>query len=251
MESQPLVSVIMPCYNTERYIAQSIESILSQTYKNWELIITDGPSSDNTPSIIRRYCEQDKRIYLIIPNQHQGIAEARHTSIQNSHGRFLAFLDSDDIWVNDKLEKQVAFMLQNGFAFTYGNYEIIGMDGKPIGKVIRNGGIVDYHKYLKNTILGCGSVMVDKERIGEILQPSDSVNDDMGLWCSILRNGIKAYPINDVLYYYRIRDNGASSHRFKMMKSVWNVYRQQEKMTIYDAFCCFASYAFNAIQKRL
>lgn len=245
------VSVIMPCYNTEKYIAQSIESVIGQTYPHWELVVTDGPSSDNTASIVRRFCEQDQRIRLIIPSAHQGIAEARHTSIMNAHGRYLAFLDSDDIWMNDKLEKQVAFMQKNGYAFTYGNYEVINMDGNSTGKVVHNGGIVDYDTYLRNTILGCGSVMLDKEKVGPILQPSDIVNDDMALWCSIMRNGIKAYPIDEVLYQYRLRDDGASSHRMKMVKSVWKVYRKQEQFSLLKSAICFSSYAFNAIKKRL
>lgn len=251
MENQPLVSVIMPCYNTEKYIAQSIESVIRQTYPNWELVITDGPSSDNTVPIVKKYCEQDQRIHLITPSKHQGIAEARHTSIMNSHGRYLAFLDSDDIWMNDKLEKQVAFMEKTGYAFTYGNYEILNMDGTLTGKVIHNGGIVDYEKYLGNTILGCGSVMLNKEKVDQIVQPSDEVNDDMALWCSIMRHGIKAYPMDEVLYQYRIRNNGASSHRMKMVKSVWKVYRKQEKLSLMKSISCFVCYAFNAFKKRL
>ncbi len=251
MENQPLVSVIMPCYNTEKFIAKSIESVIRQTYLNWELIITDGPSSDNTASIVRAYCEQDQRIHLIVPSKRRGIADARHNSIQNARGEYLAFLDSDDIWVKDKLEKQIAFMKKEGYAFTYGNYEIIDDDGTPIGKIIRNGGVVDYNKYLRNTIIGCGSVMLDKNRIGQILQPAEDVNDDMALWCSIMRHGIKAYPMDEVLYQYRIRDDGASSQRMKMVKSVWKVYQKQEKLSLPKSVFCFTSYAFNALLKRL
>lgn len=251
MERCPLVSVIMPSYNTERFIAKSIDSVLNQTYANWELIISDGPSNDNTAAIVNNYCEQDQRIRLITPTKHINIAEARFTSIQNSKGRYLAFLDSDDIWVNDKLEKQVKFMQDHHYAFTYGDYEIIDSNGQRTGKTIRNGGVVDYNKYLRNTILGCGSVMLDKEQVEQIIQPADDVNDDMGLWCSILRKGIKAYPLDEVLYQYRIRNDGASSHRLKMVKSVWNVYRKQEKLSWVKSVFCFLSYGFNAIKKRL
>lgn len=251
MENQPLVSIIMPCYNTERFIAKSIESVINQTYENWELIITDGPSTDNTVSIIQKFCEHDSRIRLIIPNHHTGIAEARYTSIQNSNGEFLAFLDSDDIWVSDKLEKQVPFMQRNNYAFTYGNYKILNSDGILTGQVIQNGGIVDYETYLRNTILGCGSVMLDKKKIGQVILPDDDVNDDMALWCSIMRNGLKAYPLDEVLYLYRIRNDGASSHRFKMVRSVWKVYRKQEKLSLSKSIVCFLGYAFNAVKKRM
>lgn len=247
----PLVSIIMPCYNAERYIAQSIESVLAQTYQEWELLITDGPSTDNTAEIVNDYCNKDNRIHLIIPDQHQNIAEARYTSIQHSKGKYLAFLDSDDIWVKDKLEKQVAFMIDNDYAFTYGNYQIIDPKGVSVGKTICNEGIVDYDKYLKNTLIGCGSVMIDSDKVGDIAMPLDDVNDDMGLWCSIMRNGVKAYPIDEVLYYYRVRNDGASSHRFKMMKSVWRVYRKQEQMGFWKSTACFISYAYHAVKKRL
>lgn len=241
----------MPCYNAERYIAQSIESVLAQTYQEWELLITDGPSTDNTAEIVNDYCNKDNRIHLIIPDQHQNIAEARYTSIQHSKGKYLAFLDSDDIWVKDKLEKQVAFMIDNDEAFTYGNYQIIDSKGVLSGKTIYNGGVVDYDKYLKNTLIGCGSVMIDSDKVGKIAMPLGDVNDDMGLWCSILRNGIKAYPIDEVLYYYRVRNDGASSRRFKMMKSVWKVYRKQEQMSLWQSSVCFISYAYHAVKKRL
>ena len=251
MTDKPLVSIITPVYNCEKYLPLTIESVQAQTYENWELIITDGPSSDNTASIVRAYCEQDQRIHLIVPSKRRGIADARHNSIQNAKGEYLAFLDSDDIWVRNKLEKQIAFMKNEDYAFTYGNYEIIDDDGTPIGKIIRNGGVVDYNKYLRNTIIGCGSVMLDKNRIGQILQPAEDVNDDMALWCSIMRHGIKAYPMDEVLYQYRIRDDGASSQRMKMVKSVWKVYQKQEKLSLPKSVFCFTSYAFNALLKRL
>lgn len=251
MENQPLVSIIMPSYNTEKYIAKSIESVLDQTFKAWELIITDGPSTDNTQTIIKKYCEQDHRIRLIIPSKHLGIAEARHISIQNSRGKFLAFLDSDDVWKKDKLSIQIAFMEKYGYAFTYGNYEVIHSDGTFTGKIVRNNGIIDYEHYLRNTIIGCGSVMVKRDVVDPIVQPAEDVNDDMALWCSMLRKGINVYPIDKVLYQYRLRDDGASSHRMKMIKSVWKVYRKQEKLSFGKSLMCFSCYAFNALKKRL
>lgn len=251
MDQKPLVSVIMPSYNTEKYIAKSIDSVLRQTYQNWELIITVNPSIDRTAIIAKEYCERDPRIHLITPDQHQGIAEARQTSIQQARGRYLAFLDSDDIWVHEKLEKQVKFMQDNDLAFTYGDYEIIDTNGKPTGKIIHNDGIVDYNKYLKNTIIGCGSVMLDKEKVGEIKAPSNEVNDDMGLWCSIMRRGVVAYPLGEVLYQYRVRNDGTSSQRMKMVKSVWMVYRKQERLPLSKSIWCFLCYAFNATKKRL
>ena len=121
----PLVSIIMPCYNAERYIAQSIESVLAQTYQNWELLITDDCSTDKSVEIISKYSKNDDRISVIVPDEHQGIARTRNMSISRARGRFVAFLDSDDIWYPEKLEKQVNYMLENDLAFTYSSYEII------------------------------------------------------------------------------------------------------------------------------
>lgn len=251
MNEQPLVSVIMPSYNAERYIAQSIESVLAQTYSHWELLITDDCSTDRTQEIIRSYAEKDERVKLLSRSSKQGAASARDNSIKKAKGSFVAFLDSDDIWVNDKLERQVAFMLENDCAFSYSDYELIDAESNSLHKVIRNAGIVDYRKYLRNTIIGCGSVMINTEKTGKLVSPVDGVNDDMGLWCSVLRKGFKAYPIPEVLYQYRVRNDGLSAHRFQTVKSVWHVYRQQEKLSLWFSLWCFVGYAFNAVKKRL
>ena len=118
----PLVSIIMPCYNAERYIAQSIESVLAQTYQSWELLITDDGSKDNSVKIATKYSLEDERINLLVPDEHQGIARTRNMSISRAKGRFIAFLDSDDIWYPEKLEKQINYMLENDVAFTYSSY---------------------------------------------------------------------------------------------------------------------------------
>ena len=251
MEKQPLVSIIMPSYNAEGFIAESIESVLHQTYQNWELIITDDRSSDHTPDIVQSYCEKDPRINFVIANQHSGIAGTRNQCLARAKGRFVAFLDNDDLWVPEKLKKQVRFMLEKDCAFVYSEYELMNEDGSPKGKTIRTAGIINYDKYLKNTIIGSGTIMLDKEKTGSLQMPFNATSDDMALWCKILKDGHQAYPIKEVLMKYRVRKNSASANKLKAAKDVWLVYRKQEKLSFCHALTCFFCYACNAVIKRV
>lgn len=249
--NQPLVSVIMPSYNAEQYIAESIESVLAQTYSEWELVITDDCSSDKTPEIAKAYGEKDPRINFCVAKQHSGIAETRNQSLLRAQGRFIAFLDNDDLWMAEKLEKQVSFMLEQDHSFSYSEYELLNEDGTPKGKTIKTAGVIDYHKYLRNTIIGSGTIMLDREKTGPLTMPVNATSDDMALWCKILKEGHRAYPIKEVLMKYRVRNNSASANKWKAAGDVWKVYRNQEKLSFFESLECFVSYAFNAIKKRL
>ncbi len=251
MDSQPLVSVIMPSYNAEKYIAESIESVLHQTYPNWELLITDDCSRDRTPEIVQSYCQQDPRISFVIAKQHSGIAKTRNQSIARAKGQFIAFLDNDDLWVPEKIEKQVRFIIENNYAFVYSAYELMNEDGSPKGKTIKTAGVVDYNKYLRNTIIGSGTIMLDQDQTGSLVMPDNATSDDMALWCKILKDGHQAYPIPEVLMRYRVRSNSASANKLKAAKDVWLVYRNQEKLSFFRALTCFCCYAFNATIKRI
>lgn len=251
MESQPLVSIIMPSYNAESYIAESIESVLHQTYTNWELIITDDCSSDHTPEIVQSYCKQDSRIDFAIAQHHSGIAGTRNQCLSRAKGRFVAFLDNDDLWYPEKLEKQVRFMIENRCSFIYSEYELMNEDGTPKGKTIKTAGVIDYNKYLKNTIIGSGTIMLDTNKTGKLQMPDNATSDDMALWCKILKEGHHAYPMKEILMKYRVRSNSASANKLKAAKDVWIVYRKQEKLPFFYALTCFCCYAFNATIKRI
>ncbi len=248
---KPLVSIIMPSYNAERYIAQSIESVLAQTYQNWELLITDDGSTDKSVEIIRNYCNNDNRINLLVSDKNQGIAKTRNLSIARAKGRFVAFLDNDDLWLPEKLERQVGFMLDNEYGFTYTSYKLIDYQGVDKNKTIRTAGVLDYKKYLRNTIIGCGTVIIDIDIVGYFTMPMNDTSDDMALWLNILRKGFKAYPIEEVLHKYRVKKHSASSNKIKAASDVWRVYREDERLSWLKAACCFSCYAFNAIKKRL
>lgn len=251
MENQPLVSIIMPSYNAENFIAESIESVLHQTYSNWELIITDDCSSDHTPAIVQSFCKQDSRINFVIAKQHSGIASTRNQCLIRAKGRFVAFLDNDDLWYPEKLEKQVRFISENNYAFVYSEYELMNEDGSPKGKTIKTAGVINYDKYLKNTIIGSGTILLDTDKTGNLQMPNNATSDDMALWCKILKDGHQAHPMKEVLMKYRVRSNSASANKLKAAKDVWLVYRKQEKLSLCYAFTCFCCYAFNAVIKRI
>ncbi len=251
METQPLVSVIMPCYNMEKYVADSIASVQRQTYSNWELLIVDDVSTDETVKIVTKRTETDERIHFVVKPQHSGIADTRNQCIQMAQGRFLAFLDADDIWHPEKLETQVRFMLENHVGFTYSTYDWIDEEGNTLNKSINTIGRLDYETYLRNTIIGCSTVVVDKTIVGEIVVPRFRTSEDTATWLDILKQGHLAYAIDKPLVSYRIRRRSASSNKLKAAADLWKVYRRHEKLPFFKAIFFFSCYAFNAIKKRL
>ena len=229
MENPPLVSVIVPCYNMERFISDTIDSVVRQTYPHWELLIADDASTDGTVDIVQKHCAQDNRIQLVVKPQHSGIADTRNQCLKMAKGRYLAFLDADDLWHPEKLEE----------------------DGNPTGKTVKAAGNLDYNAYLHNTIIGCSTVMLDTEKVGTVVVPNFRTSEDAATWLNILRKGFIAYAIEQPLTSYRIRQHSASSNKLKASSDLWRVYRKNEKLSLFKAIACFSSYAFNAIKKRL
>ena len=251
MENQPLVSVIMPCYNMEKFIAYTIESVQRQTYPNWELLIVDDASTDGTAEIVKNHQIQDDRIQFVVKPKHSGIADTRNQCIKMAKGRFLAFLDADDIWHPEKLETQLGFMMEKNVGFTYSSYDWIDENGQTLNKFINTVGNLDYETYLRNTIIGCSTVMIDRDIVGDVVVPNFRTSEDAATWLDILKKGHLAYAIDDSLVSYRIRRKSASSNKIKASIDLWKVYRCNEKLPIIKATRCFACYAFNAIKKRL
>lgn len=251
MESQPLVSVIMPCYNMASYVSDSIKSVIAQTYPHWELLIVDDASTDETVNIIKSYAQADSRIKFAIKKQNSGISDTRNQCIQMAQGQFLAFLDADDIWHPEKLEKQLSFMLAKNIGFTYSTYDWIDEDGRIMNKFINTIGNLDYKTYLRNTIIGCSTVMVNKAITGDVFVPKFRTSEDTATWLDILRKGLMAYAIDESLVSYRIRRKSASSNKIRASIDLWKVYRQHEKLPFFKAIYYFSCYAFNAVKKRL
>lgn len=251
MENQPLVSVIMPCYNMEKFIAYTIQSVQKQTYPHWELCIVDDASTDETANIVRSFCNQDNKIRFVVKPKHSGIADTRNQCLKMAKGQYLAFLDSDDMWHPEKLEQQLQFMTQRNIGFSYSSYDCVDEAGNPLNKIVKTTGDLNYEAYLRNTIIGCSTVMIDKDIVGEVVVPNFRTSEDAATWLNILRKGFIAYAIEQPLTSYCIRQHSASSNKLKASADLWKVYRQNEKLPIFKAFECFLCYAFNAVKKRL
>ena len=245
------VSIITPVYNSEKFIKDTVESVLKQTYENWEMILVDDCSSDNSENIVKEFLDKDDRIKYIKLEENSGAAIARNKAIEMSTGRFIAFLDSDDIWAYNKLEKQINFMTKNNIGFSFTSYETMKEDGTKTGNIVRAPKIVDYEYLLRNTIIGCLTVVIDKEIVGDIRMPLLRTRQDFATWLSILKKGHKAYGIDEILSSYRLVEGSISSNKVKAAKRNWYVYRNVEKLSFIKSAYVFTGYTYNAIKKRI
>ena len=250
--NKDLVSIITPVYNAERFIEHTIKSVQIQTYCKWELILVDDCSKDNSYEIISQFCNEDNRIKYIKLEKNSGAAVARNIAIENAKGRYIAFLDSDDMWTEDKLEKQIEFMKNKDIAFSFTSYELMDEEGRLLNKVINVPSKINYKGYLRNTIIGCLSVIIDKEKIGDFRMPNIRANQDMATWLYIMRDRkCIAYGLDECLGRYRLVEGSISNNKIKASKSVWNVYRNIEKISVIKSCYYFLNYALNAIKKRI
>ncbi|USD29084.1 glycosyltransferase family 2 protein [Pseudoalteromonas sp. SCSIO 43201] len=244
--AEPLVSVVMPAYNSEKYIAKSIESVIAQTYQNWELLITDDRSSDSTQKIAEQYCATDKRIKLFVNKENAGAGVARNNSIMHAKGRYIAFLDSDDLWLTTKLEKQIAFMLEHNYALTYTSYQkftgdcYLGVVTPPLS--------TSYSKLLSSNVIGCLTAIYDTEIVGKQFMPLIRKRQDMGLWLKVLKITPKAYCLQETLAYYRI-DSGMTQNKFLVLKWQWRFYREVVKLNFLNACYHFSIYSIKGFIK--
>ncbi|WNF22649.1 glycosyltransferase family 2 protein [Mesobacillus jeotgali] len=249
MNEQPLVSIITPSYNAENYIEETIKTVLNQSYTNWEMIICDDCSRDRTVEIVEQYAKQDPRVKLIKLTENSGAAVTRNTAINNSSGRFIAFLDADDQWVPDKLTRQISFMLEKDVGFSFTGYEVMDDLGKSTEKVVQVPEKVNYQYLLKNTIIGCLTVVLDREKVGEVQMPLYRTRQDFALWLSILKKGHIAYGLNEVLARYRKTAGSISRNKVKAAKQNWIIYRKHEKLSLLPALWYFVNYAWNGYMK--
>ena len=244
-----LVSIITPSYNSSRFIEECVGSVLSQTYVNWEMLIVDDYSADNSLQILKKY--NDKRIQLIELDKNVGASESRNVAIRKAKGKYIAFLDSDDLWEPQKLEKQISFMEKEDVAFSFSTYQPISDDDSKLYSIIHAPKIVTYSSYLKKTIIGCLTVIIDREKTGGFEMPKIRSSHDMALWLLIMRRGFDAYGLDENLARYRIVSTSNTANKWRAAKDVWKVYRQFEKLSFFYSIWCFLNYAFNAIIKRI
>lgn len=223
-----LVSVIMPSYNTAEYISESIASVQEQTYADWELIIVDDCSTDNTDEIVKPFLS-DKRIKYIKNETNSGAAVSRNRALREAKGKWIAFLDSDDLWFPEKLEKQISFMKDNGYHFSYTNYVEIDEESKPNGKSVTGPKRITKHGMYNYCWMGCLTVMYDAETIGLIQIADIKKNNDYAMWLKACKKA-DCYLLDEVLAKYRKRSGSISNHGYtKLIKWHYKLYREAEK----------------------
>lgn len=243
------VSIIMPAYNASEFIEDSINSIISQTYKNWELIIVDDASTDHTVEVVNKIKLDEPRIILVRNYTNKGVAESRNIAINSASGRYIAFLDSDDLWLPDKLYKQLSFMRRNKVAFSFSSYQKFDSISEKRGRVIRVPKFITADEILRNTIIGCLTVMVDRMMTGEFQFPNLAHMEDNVTWYKILKRGFVAAGIQEVLALYRDGNISLTANKLHSAKLQWNVYRKYFKFSFLKAACLFAQYALNALKR--
>jgi len=246
-----LISIITPSYNSKRFIKNTIDSVISQTYQNWEMIIVDDRSTDGSVEYIKNLIQDDDRISIIALEKNIGAAEARNKALEIAQGKYIAFLDSDDMWIPEKIDRQLGFMKHNNYAFTFTAYVPISEDGSQELRAISVPSEIDYVGYCKNTIIGCLTVMIDKEKTDDFRMPNIKSSHDMALWLLIMKRGFKAYGLNEVLAKYRLVSTSNTAKKYKASMDVWKVYREIEKLSFPKSTWNFMHYVFNAMKKRI
>ena len=247
-----LVSIVVPVYNAARFIDETINTVLDQTYTNWELLLIDDKSTDESVKLIKPYLAKDKRIKLFSNKQNSGAAISRNKGIDAAKGRYIAFLDADDLWLPTKLEKQVAFMQKQGCAFSFTGYEFADENGKPNGKKVRVPATITYKQALKNTTIYTGTVMFDLKKLTKknIHMPNVK-SEDTACWWKVLKIVDYAYGLDIVLSYYRRHGVTLSSNKIAATKRTWLLYRKSESLGLLRASYYFSHYIYNASMRRL
>lgn len=245
-----LVSIITPAYNCAEVISETIESVINQTYENWEMIIINDCSTDNTAEIAKKYCKKDSRIKLVCMENNSGSADARNRGIKLSRGKYIALLDSDDLWKPEKLSRQISFMRSKQCAFSFSAYDVFRDPAETRRKIFKVPKSITYNQYLRNSIIGCLTVIIDKEKIPEFHMERGYLEDTL-TWMYYLRKGIIAYGLNENLASYRVISGSKSSNKFENAKRFYACLKSQPELSTLDCCLCEIGYIWNALRKRL
>lgn len=230
MRENSLVSIIMPAYNSEKYISETLESVLKQTYQFWELQIIDDASTDRTIEIIQTFAKKDDRIKFEVLNENSGAAVARNRAIEKAEGKYLAFLDSDDFWSPDKLSKQLDFMEENNYLFTSTDFNEIDEGNNLIGNTTKAHKKLDYDGVLKYCP-GNSTVIYNCQELGKFYVPDIKKRNDFAMWLQVIKKAKFLYGLDEVLTTYRIREGSLSKNKTNLVKYQWKVYREIENLS--------------------
>lgn len=274
-----LISVIVPVYGAEDYIAKTIAMVEAQTFENWELLLIEDASPDESAQVVRRALagcrqqevsadlstqlsnvrtaevytdEQGRRILFLCKEKNEGAAAARNTGLKLAQGRYIAFLDADDVWFPDKLAREFAFLQEKQAGFVFSAYEFGDQDAAPTGKVVHVPPVLTYREALSRTVIFTTTVLLDREKVADKLIEMPLVeSEDTATWWQILRAGHKAYGLDETLAIYRRPPKSLSSNKIKALQRIWNLYRGQEGLSAVKSFSYFIPWAFRALARRL
>ncbi|EKT4499528.1 glycosyltransferase family 2 protein [Flavobacterium psychrophilum] len=242
-----LVSIITPTYNSEQFIAEAIKSVQNQSYSHWEIIIVDDCSKDKTVNIIQNFIDEDHRIYLIQLDKNSGAGVARNNAINNAKGRYIAFLDSDDLWKPDKLSKQIKFMQRYNIPFTFSFYDCINEKGDLLNKRIEAPKKLSYYQLFFCNFVGNLTGIYDSNYFGKMAISSIRKRQDWIVWLTILKKIKTAKPVPESLALYRIRENSISASKVSLLKDNYAIYRKFHHLNIIVSLACMLGFLFTQL----
>ena len=243
-----LVSIIVPAYRVAGVVGRTIESVLAQTYPHWEMLIADDCSPDNTREVIADWARRDSRIRLIAQERNGGPAAARHAALARARGRWIAFLDSDDLWLPNKLERSLAHAAAHRAALVFTGFRRISHDETRTGDYIGVPATLTYKQLLGNTAIATSTVLIDRSICGDV-QMQRVFYDDFVCWLGILKRGFIAHGLDEDLMRYRVMAQSVSRNKRRSAHEVWKTYRRVEHLALPPAAWHFSRYAFNALRK--
>ena len=243
-----LVSIITPAYRCAGVVGETIQSVLDQTHANWELLIAEDCSPDDSREVIRRWAETDPRIKLIALERNGGPAAARNAALECARGRWLAFLDSDDLWLPNKLERCLAHARQHDASFVFTGFRRIAAGGGEPGRYIGVPATLSYRQLLGHTAIATSTVVLDASRVGQV-RMKQTYYDDFDCWLQILKRGLLAHGLDEDLMRYRVMGQSVSRNKRRSAGKVWRAYRDLEKLSLPAAAWYFSQYAVRGLLK--
>jgi len=248
------ISIVVPVYNAEKYIEETMDSVLAQTYREWELLLVLNGCEDATEEVVNRYSadHSDRNIRIILEAENKGAAQARNRGVNEATGRYIAYVDADDIWRPEKLEHLLAFMKKKDAAFVCSGYEFADENAKGTGKVVHVPETLNYRQALKNTTIFTSTVMFDTAKLPkEKIRMPVIKSEDTALWWKILREGHVAHGLDENLVLYRRPKNSLSSNKLEAIRRIWNLYRKSEKLSVVYSAYNFCFWAVRAVIRRV
>ena len=249
MKDTPIVSVIMPAYNAERYIEEAIRSVQAQTMEKWELVVVDDRSTDGTAGLIRNLADQDSRIRPIFSQINRGAAGSRNLALDMCQGQYVAFLDADDLWYPQKLEKQLEKAANTGADIIYCSYALFDGSGKKCHADFSVEEQTTLERMLVRSVMSCSTVLLRASAIRANRFPTNLYHEDYAFWLDLLRSGFTAVGVTEVLASYRVVNGSRSFNKLKSAQNRWRIYRDYLKLPLIPRAKAMVGYAINGLKK--